>query len=250
MSRRSSIDLVDVICRFLFDTSCTILRGFDVDGPILFHTHQADQDPPGYLLSGNSENLYAPHILRALSNVKMTRIFSGPSAMHCVGVDGESDKSITRSKREKGILIPSLGCGVVHGNAHMIGRNTPSSVLGIPASQLPFSPCVPTGSTTPPSKAKGKQPDPESTIPVVVKILASDLAKSSSSTSTPTKIVGAACARHHTLLVGSCGRVWACGNNSDGRLGLPIKGKGEDVTVFTQVRGPWEADKGKVVQVS
>ena len=181
----------------------------------------------------------------------MTRIFSGPSAMHCVGVDGESDKSITRSKREKGILIPSLGCGVVHGNAHMIGRNTPSSVLGIPASQLPFSPCVPTGSGTPPSKAaKGKQPDPESTIPVVVKILASDLAKSSSSTSTPTKIVGAACARHHTLLVGSCGRVWACGNNSDGRLGLPIKGKGEDVTVFTQVRGPWEADKGKVVQVS
>jgi hypothetical protein len=36
----------------------------------------------------NSESLTTPHALRALANVKVTKIFSGPSAMHAVAVDG------------------------------------------------------------------------------------------------------------------------------------------------------------------
>lgn len=86
----------------------------------------------------------------------------------------------------------------------------------------------------------------------------------------PTRIVNAACGRHHTLLVGSCGRVWACGKNDDGRLGLvspshhgdrvyvylslPYSGcqdsKNKEVQAFTQVRGPWEKDSARIIQVS
>jgi alpha-tubulin suppressor-like RCC1 family protein len=138
----------------------------------------------------------------------------------------------------------------------MIGRNQPSSVLGIPSDTTPFSPFLPPSSSTSP------------TLPVAVKILAQSLpgahtAKSLASKASkagsskedtaeqPTRIVQAACARHHTLLVSNCGRVWACGSNPDGRLGVDVKGKGEEVVAeFVRVSGPWEKDGGKVVQVS
>lgn len=71
--------------------------------------------------------------------------------------------------------------------------------------------------------------------------------------SRPTKIVSAACGRHHTLLVGSCGRVWACGKNEDGRCGVPINSKSSvngTEERWVQVRGPWEADRAKVIQVT
>ena len=142
----------------------------------------------------------------------------------------------------------------VHGNAHMLGRNYPSSVLGAAADAIPFSPYP---APTLPSSAS---------VPIAVKILARDLPGARTTTSIagktasgssskdagldePTRIVHAACARHHTLLVSQDGSVFACGSNPDGRLGVDVKGKGKDETEFVRVRGPWEKDGGKIVQV-
>jgi hypothetical protein len=52
----------------------------------------------------NSENLTTPHALRALANVKVTKIFSGPSAMHAVAVDGMSKSFRSRA----GPTIPRI----------------------------------------------------------------------------------------------------------------------------------------------
>lgn len=151
---------------------------------------------------------------------------------------------------------PSVFAITVHGNAHMIGRNHPSSVLGTPADLTPFSPSSPSSSTSSSS----------SSVPIAVKIVAQSLpgAKTQAalakkkteadnsnelSPERPTRIIQAACARHHTLLVSQCGRVWACGSNPDGRLGVDVKGKGQDVSEFVRVQGPWEKEGGKVVQV-
>jgi hypothetical protein len=85
----------------LSDTSGTILCGLTDDVPINSQAEQADRISNLFspcVFETHSENLYAPHILRALSNVKMTRIFSGPSAMHCVGIDGESDDVIVMKR--------------------------------------------------------------------------------------------------------------------------------------------------------
>ena len=142
----------------------------------------------------------------------------------------------------------------VHGNVHMLGRNYPSSVLGAAADAVPFSPY---SASTPSSSAS---------VPVAVKILARDLPGARTTTSIagktasgssskdagldePTRIVHAACTRHHTLLVSQDGSVWACGSNPDGRLGVDVKGKGKDETEFVRVRGPWEKDGGKIIQV-
>lgn len=40
-----------------------------------------------FLLLTISGTLSAPHAIRALGNVKVTRVFSGPSAMHAVAID-------------------------------------------------------------------------------------------------------------------------------------------------------------------
>jgi hypothetical protein len=39
--------------------------------------------------TSGAEDLQAPHALRALSNVKVTKIFSGPGANHAVAIDSK-----------------------------------------------------------------------------------------------------------------------------------------------------------------
>lgn len=126
--------------------------------------------------------------------------------------------------------VSPLGIGVMHlsdliltvyGNAYIIGRNT-FSCFGIPSAILPQTP-------------------PEFAYKVS--------AKSLPGASATTKIVQAACARHHTVLVGSEGQVWVAGKNDVGQCGVPVVKDDKEVSAWTAVKGNWTQDAAKIVQV-
>ncbi|GHJ85544.1 hypothetical protein NliqN6_1946 [Naganishia liquefaciens] len=113
-------------------------------------------------------------------------------------------------------------CIDIYGNAYLIGRNT-FSCFGIASAILP---------QTPPQFA--------------YKIAAKSLPGASATT----KIMQAACARHHTVLVGSEGQVWAAGKNDVGQCGVPVIKDEKEVSAWTAVKGNWIRDGTKIVQVS
>ncbi|KAJ9125455.1 hypothetical protein QFC22_000416 [Naganishia vaughanmartiniae] len=114
-------------------------------------------------------------------------------------------------------------CIDIYGNAHLIGRNT-FSCFGISSTILP---------QTPPEYAH--------------KVLT----KSLPGANPTTKIVQAACARHHTVLVGSEGQVWVAGKNDVGQCGVSRdNNQGNELKTWTLVKGNWSQDKAKIVQVS
>ncbi|KAJ9128152.1 hypothetical protein QFC24_000444 [Naganishia onofrii] len=77
------------------------------------------------------------------------------------------------------------------------------------------------------------------------------LTKSLPGASPTTKIVQAACARHHTVLVGSEGQVWVAGKNDAGQCGVARESnQGNELKAWTLVKGNWAQDKAKIVQVS
>lgn len=128
------------------------------------------------------------------------------------------------------LTVSLLGVGVMHlsdltltvyGNAYLIGRNT-FSCFGIASAILPQTP-------------------PEFAYKV--------LAKSLPGATATTKIVQAACARHHTVLVGSEGQVWAAGKNDVGQCGVPVVKDDKEVSAWTAVKGNWTQDAAKIVQV-
>jgi alpha-tubulin suppressor-like RCC1 family protein len=109
----------------------------------------------------------------------------------------------------------------VYGNAYFIGRNT-FSCFGIASAILPQTP-------------------PEFAYKVAAKSLPGATAT--------TRIVQAACARHHTVLVGSEGQVWTAGKNDVGQCGVSVDSKNKEVSEWTVVKGNWVQDAAKIVQV-
>ncbi|KAI5454507.1 hypothetical protein NCC49_003405 [Naganishia albida] len=144
-----------------------------------------------------NEDLLSPHIVRALSNIKIVKLWSGCTALHVVCID-------------------------VYGNAHFIGRNT-FGCFGISSAVLPQTP-------------------PDFAYKVSAKFLPGATAT--------TRIIQAACARHHTVLVGSEGQVWVAGKNDVGQCGVAVDSNKKEINSWTKVKGKWEQDAAKVVQVS
>lgn len=152
--------------------------------------------------------------MRSLSNIKIVKLWSGCTALHVVCIDSRSLNTITetncRSPLDK-----------VYGNAYLIGRNT-FSCFGISSAILPQTP-------------------PEFAYKVA--------AKSLPGASATTRIVQAACARHHTVLVGSEGQVWVAGKNDVGQCGVSVNKDDKEVSAWTAVKGDWVQDAAKIVQV-
>ena len=156
----------------------------------------------------------SPHIVRSLSNLKIVKLWSGCTALHVVCIDSETPDHSCNA-----FIDPHLV--TVYGNAYLIGRNT-FSCFGIASAILP---------QTPPQFA--------------YKIAAKSLPGASATT----KIMQAACARHHTVLVGSEGQVWAAGKNDVGQCGVPVIKDEKEVSAWTAVKGNWIQDGTKIVQV-
>ncbi|KAJ9110156.1 hypothetical protein QFC20_003008 [Naganishia adeliensis] len=112
-------------------------------------------------------------------------------------------------------------CIDIYGNVHFVGRNT-FGCFGISSAILPQTP-------------------PEFAYKVAAKSLPGATAT--------TRIVQAACARHHTVLVGSEGQVWVAGKNDVGQCGVAVDSNKKEINTWTKVKGKWEQDAAKVVQL-
>jgi acyl-CoA-binding protein len=51
-------------------------------------------------------------------------------------------------------------------------------------------------------------------------------------------------------LVGSEGQVWVAGKNDVGQCGVAVDSNKKEINAWTKVKGKWEQDAAKVVQVS
>lgn len=154
--------------------------------------------------------------MRALSNIKIVKLWSGCTALHVVCIDGRLP-SVSNPN-----ALHSTLYSTVYGNAHFIGRNT-FGCFGISSAVLP---------QTPPDFAYKVS------------------AKSLPGATATTRIIQAACARHHTVLVGSEGQVWVAGKNDVGQCGVAVDSNKKEINSWTKVKGKWEQDAAKVVQVS